>query len=431
MSSAMASMVRPGRAGTVGPVPFKGLAFDDVMIVMIVAVAVPLVLGLFPSLPIPSSVVEIAAGIVIGPALLDWVTDDQVISVFAQLGVALLLFLAGLELDFAKLRGRPLKLGLLGFVASLLIGYGLALPLGSSDVIIDPLLLSIILSATSLGIVCPVLKDAGMLDSRAGTLVVAVCSVAEFGSIVVLSVFFSPVGSTGLETVLNLGVLAIVVGLIAYLGSRQGPWRQRVDAVLYRLQDSSAQLRVRVAMLLMIALLVVSEGLGFDAILGSFLAGALLSAVTDPAREDEFGQVRHKLDGIGFGFFVPIFFVATGLSFPVDQLFSDWSTVLRVPMFFGMLVLARGLPVLVLRRDLARPELLPSALLQATSLSFIVVATQIGVELGELEPINAASLVAAGMLSVLFFPAIALWLLDRRGASVLGTDPEDRAVEGM
>jgi Kef-type K+ transport system membrane component KefB len=189
---------------------------------------------------------------------------------------------------------------------------------------------------------------------------------------------------------------------------------------------------VRVAMLLMISLLVVSEGLGFDAILGSFLAGALLSAVTDPAREDEFGQVRHKLDGIGFGFFVPIFFVATGLSFPVDQLFSDWSTVLRVPLFLAMLLVARAVPVLVLRRDLTRAELVPAGLLQATSLSFIVVATQIGVELGELKPINAASLVAAGMLSVLIFPAIALRLLDRtvpRGER--GAEPDERAVEGM
>lgn len=412
--------------------PLQGLAFDDVMIVMVVAVAVPLLLGLVPGLPVPSSVVEIAAGIVIGPALLDWVSDDRVISTFSQLGVALLLFLAGLELNFDKLRGRPLQLGLVGFGASLLIGLGLALPLGGTDVIIDPLLLSIILSATSLGIVCPVLKDAGILDTRAGTFVVAACSVAEFGSIVVLSMFFSPSGATGPETVLNLVVLVLVVALIAYLGSRQGRWRHRVDAVLYRLQDSSAQLRVRVAMLLMISLLVLSEGLGFDAILGSFLAGALLSAVTDPAREDEFGQVRHKLEGIGFGFFVPIFFVATGLSFPVDQLFSDWSTALRVPMFLVMLLLARGLPVLVLRRDLSRAELVPSALLQATSLSFIVVATQIGVELGELRPINAASLVAAGMLSVLVFPAVALRLLDRgTRARDRGEEPDERAVEGM
>jgi len=202
--------------------------------------------------------------------------------------------------------------------------------------------------------------------------------------------------------------------------------------VLFRLQDSSAQLRVRVAMALMIALLVVSESLKFDAILGSFLAGALLSAVTDPAREEEFGHVRHKLEGIGFGFFVPIFFVATGLTFPIDQLLSDGSTAVRVPLFLAILLAVRGLPVLVLRRDLTRAELLPSALLQATSLSFIVVAAQIGVAVHELKPINAASLIAAGMLSVLLFPALALRLLARDGAHARpGAEPDERAVEGM
>ena len=406
--------------------------FDDLLLVMVVAVAVPLLLGLVPRVPIPSSVLEIAAGILIGPAVLNWVSDDSVIIVFAKLGVALLLFLAGLELDFVALRGRPLRLGLLGFGASLLIGLALALPLGALGVVIDPLFVAIVLSSTSLGIVCPVLKDAGVLETRMGTFVVAACSIAEFGSIVALSMFFSPQGSADpATTILKLAVLGMVVGAIAYLGSRRGVWRRRVDEVLFRLQDSSAQLRVRVAMLLMIALLVVSESLKFDAILGSFLAGALLSAVTDPSREDELGHVRHKLEGIGFGFFVPIFFVATGLSFPVDQLFSDWSTALRVPLFLAMLLAVRGLPALLLRRDLTRPEIVPSALLQATSLSFIVVAAQIGVSLHELKPINAASLVAAGMLSVLLFPALALRFLRRVSFGQPGADPEERAIEGM
>ena len=308
------------------------------------------------------------------------------------------------------------------------------MPLGALDVVIDPLFVAIVLSSTSLGIVVPVLKDAGVLDTRAGTFVVAVCSIAEFGSIVVLSMFFSPKGSVDpVITVVKLVVLGFVVVAIAFLASRHGRWRQRVDEVLFRLQDSSSQLRVRIAMLLMIALLVVSESLKFDAILGSFLAGALLAAVTDPAREDEFGQVRHKLEGIGFGFFVPIFFVATGLSFPVDQLFSDWSTAVRVPLFLVMLLLARGLPALVLRRDLQARELVPSALLQATSLSFIVVAAQIGVTVHALRPINAASLVAAGMLSVLLFPALALRLLQRDAGKggAPEVDPDERAVEGM
>src|SRR5689334_21031948 len=151
-SAAMGSIVRRPRRGTFGPVSVAGVSFDDILLVMVVAVAVPLLLGLFPRLPVPSSVLEIAAGILIGPALLDWVSDDSVINVFAKLGVALLLFLAGLELDFARLRGRPLRLGLVSFVASLLIGLAIALPLGALDIVVDPLFVAIVLSSTSLGI---------------------------------------------------------------------------------------------------------------------------------------------------------------------------------------------------------------------------------------------------------------------------------------
>jgi Kef-type K+ transport system membrane component KefB len=385
------------------------VSFDDLLAVMALAVLIPLVLGLLPRLPIPSSVVEIAAGIIVGPALLDVVHADATIQVFAKLGVAILLFLAGLELDFSKLRGRPLVLGVWAFLLSLVLGLALCYPLGWSDVIIDPLLVAIILSSTSLGIVAPVLKDSGLLDTVTGRFVIAACSVAEFGSIVVLSMFFTQKGTADpLVTLLKLAGLAVIVVVIGVLATRPARWRSRVDDVLFRLQDSSSQLRVRGAMLLMIALVVLSEGLKFDAILGSFLAGAMLAAVTDRSREEEFGNVRHKLEAIGFGFFVPIFFISTGLSFPIDQLFSDSSALLRVPLFLTLLLAVRGIQALLIRRDIRRAAVVPAGLLQATSLSFIVVGAQIGVAVGELRPINAASLVAAGMLSVLLFPALAL-----------------------
>jgi Kef-type K+ transport system membrane component KefB len=188
---------------------------------------------------------------------------------------------------------------------------------------------------------------------------------------------------------------------------------------------------VRGAMLLMIALVVLSEGLKFDAILGSFLAGAMLAAVTDPQREDQFGHLRDKLEAIGFGFFVPIFFIATGLSFPIDQLFSDSSALLRVPMFLVLLLLIRGLPALVLRKDIGPRAVIPAGLLQATSLSFIVVGAQIGVAVGELRPINAASMVAAGMLSVLIFPALALVGLRRQQPRRDRDEAAHRPVRGV
>jgi Kef-type K+ transport system membrane component KefB len=398
----------PGAADT------AEITFNGLLMVMILAVVIPLALGLFPKLPLPGSVVEITAGILIGPAVLGWVTPDRAIEVLAKLGVAFLLFLAGLELDFDALRGRPLRFGLTGFAISVGLGLVLTIPLGLTDVILDPLLVAIILSATALGIVMPVLKDAGQLTTRLGTLVIAACSVAEFGAIVLLSMFFSGTGAPHpLQTAGKLLVLALAVVVIALVAARAGHWG-RLHEVVGRLQDTSAQIRIRIAVLALLALLVLSQELKFDAILGAFMAGALLSAMTDREHDEELGGFRHKLDAIGFGFFIPVFFVATGIGFPLDALFDNSSALLRIPLFLALLLLVRGLPALLLRKDgFGRREVVAAGLMQATSLSFIVVATEIGVTVGELRPVNAASLVAAGMLSVLIFPMTALAVLRR------------------
>jgi Kef-type K+ transport system membrane component KefB len=399
-----------------------GIDFGNLLVVMALAAAIPLILGLVPRIPVPDSVVEIGAGILVGPAVLGWVDVDQVIGVLARLGVAFLLFLAGLEIDFRMMRGRPLRLGVLAFCASLLLGLLCTLPLGAAGVIIDPAFITVVLSSTSLGIVVPVLKDAGQLDTRTGRFVVAACSVAEFGSIVALSMFFSRAGSPELlETVLKLGVLGIVVAVIGFASTHGGAWRQRIDNVLFRLQDTSAQLRVRIGVLLLVALVVLADRLAFDTILGAFLAGALIASLSEPRRDDEFGNLRHKLEALGFGFFVPVFFVSTGLMFPLDELLSNTSALLRIPCFVGLFLVVRGLPALLLRHDIDRASLLPAAFLQATSLSFVVVAAAVGQRLGDVRPINAASLVAAGMISVLLFPAGALALLRRREPSDAAT----------
>jgi Kef-type K+ transport system membrane component KefB len=389
------------------------ISYDELMLVMVLAVAIPLVLALFPRVPIPASVVEILAGIVVGPAVLGLVKADEVIDVLATLGVAFLLFLAGLELDFDQMRGRPLKLGGAAFGLSVVIGLVLTLPLGVTDVIIDPLYVTVILSATALGIVMPILKDAGQTHTPFGRLVVVSCSIAEFGSIVLLSLLFTGSGDGGFVAgAAKLVLLVLAVLAIAFASSRAGQF-PRLDDLMYRLQDTSSQIRIRAAVLLLLGLLALSQELKFDAILGAFMAGALLAAITDPERDEAFGHFRTKLEGIGFGVFIPVFFVATGLRFPVDALFSDESALLRVPLFLVLLLVARGIPAVVFRHDMDRRKTVAAALLQATSLSFIVVATEIGVMIGEVRPINAASLVAAGMLSVLIFPALSLAILRR------------------
>jgi Kef-type K+ transport system membrane component KefB len=177
-------------------------------------------------------------------------------------------------------------------------------------------------------------------------------------------------------------------------------------------------------MVLIVGLSAIALHLGFEAILGAFVAGVVLR-ILDPDAERTHPQFHVKLEGLGYGFLVPVFFVTSGIEFDLGALFTDAGTALRVPVFLAALLLVRGLPALVYRRaGLSRAEVLASGLLQATSLPFIVAVTTIGVMLDAIRPANAAALVAAGLLSVILFPPMALPLLNRsRRASASDRDP--------
>ena len=186
----------------------------------------------------------------------------------------------------------------------------------------------------------------------------------------------------------------------------------RIRADLRRLQDTTAQIRVRGAFVLLVGLCAIAQHLGLEVILGAFVAGAVLTIV-DTDRQMTHPQFRLKLESAGFGIFIPVFFVASGVRFDLDALTSSASTLARVPLFLAILLLVRGLPALLYRSTIGGRTTLVAALLQATSLPFIVAATQIGLELGKLNEATAAALVGAGILSVLLFPLLAVVLLRR------------------
>ena len=395
--------------------------FTNLLIVAAAAFASPLALGLVPALRLPSVVVEILAGIVLGPSVLGWVEVDQAVEVLATIGLAFLLFLAGLEIEFHKLRGRPLALASLGYVCS----FGLALAAGAAldaaGLAEAPLLVAIVLTATSLGIVVPVLKDAGEIDSSFGQLVVAAASIADFGAIVLLSLFFSREATATSTKLLLLGSLAILAGAIGLAVAGAQRWA-RLTSLFLRLQDTTAQIRVRGAVVLLVGFAAIAEHLGLEVILGAFVAGAVLTIV-DRDRAMTHPQFRLKLEAAGYGIFVPVFFVASGVRFDLDALTSSSSTLARVPVFLLALLLARGVPALLYRPAIGTRRTAVAALLQATSLPFIVAATQIGMELGTIGPATGAALVGAGILSVLLFPLAALTV--PRGAGLRGrVEPE-------
>jgi Kef-type K+ transport system membrane component KefB len=376
-------------------------SFGGLLVVAVIALGAPLVVGLFPVIRVPAVVLEIVAGIAVGPSGFGWVEVDVPIQVVSLVGLAFLLFLAGLEIDVARLRGPVLRSAGLGYAATLALGVAVGLAFGAAGWVKSPLLIAIALSATSLGLVVPVLKDAGRVDAPVGQLTIAGASVADFAAVVLLSLLFSESsGSTG-GRLLLLG-LFVVLATLTVLALTRLQRSARLEMVIVRLQDTTAEIRVRFAVVLLVGFVAMAGRLGLETILGAFLAGAILGMVDrDTMTHPNF---RLKLEAIGYGFVIPVFFVSSGLRFDLRALLDAPSALARVPLFLLALLVVRAVPAALYASTVGR-------LLQATSLPFLVTATSIGVTLGEITPVTAAGLVSAGLLSVIAFPLLAVTLL--------------------
>ena len=381
------------------------MSLASAALVSVLALLAPLIVRLI-RLPVPDIVVQILLGIVVGPQLLGWARIDGPVRVLSLVGLSFLLFLAGLELDFSRLRGRTLPTAASAFVLSFAIALALGGLLGAAGLVKSPLLIAVILAATSVGIVIPVLSDAGEVDTPLGRLVVAGGTLAEVIPVLLLSLLFSEHGSgIGAQVTLlaAFGALVAAAGL-AILGLERWRW---IGRTLLALQDTTAQIRVRAAVALLMVFAALATGFGLEAILGSFLAGATISLL-DRDRAGTHQEFRAKLQAVGFGALIPFFFVATGLSLDVRSFVTSPATLAWVPVFLAAVLIARAVPALLYRPLLAaRRQVLTAGLLQATSLSIPVVGGSIGVQLGLIRPHTYVALVAAGLGSVIAFPAIA------------------------
>jgi Kef-type K+ transport system membrane component KefB len=373
--------------------------------VALLAFLAPLVVRL-ARVPVPDIVVQILLGIVVGPQLLGWAVADGPVQVLSVTGLSFLLFLAGLEIAFDRLRGRTARLAVLSYLLSFVLALAVGFLLGALDLVRSPLLIAIILSATALGIVIPVLKDAGTIDAPLGRLVVAGASIAEVAPVVLLSLLFSErARGLGAQLTLLAGFCALVVAAgLLIVGLERWRWLARAFLAL---QDTTAEIRVRAAVALLMGFAALATAFGLEAILGAFLAGAAVSLL-DRDRAMTHTLFRTKLQAVGFGALIPYFFIATGMSLDVRSFLGSGVTLARVPVFLVALLLVRGLPAVLYRPLLAtRGQVLTAGLLQATSLSLPVVGGTIGVHLGLIRPDTYVALVAAALLSVIVFPLLA------------------------
>jgi len=403
------------------------ISFNDVLIIGLVAVAVPAVSGLWPALPVPGAVLEVIAGIVIGPSILGWVHVDTAVQVLSDLGLGMLLFLAGLEIDVQRLRGPLGRLAGAAFAVSAALGLLCAFGLGLAGLASRPLFLAIVLISTSAGLLLPLLKDAHQEGSTFGQLVMTAAAIAEVVPILLLSLLFSAAAKTPEQRIASLATFLL---LLVAVGLALGRMRrlESLDRLLDRLGDQSAQLRVRAALTLALAFGVLAYRFGFASILGAFAAGLLVRMMDLSGGRTPHPQFETKMQGIGFGFLIPIFFIATGVQFDLPALLGHPAALAEVPLFLLALLVVRGLPALLYTRLLGSRLVPVAGLMQATTLTFVIVASQVGLATQHISAATSASLLTAGLLSAAVFPAVATRLLarDRRPA---GTPSPDGPAE--
>jgi Kef-type K+ transport system membrane component KefB len=388
----------------------------DILVVVAVAALAPILVDLTRRMRVPVVVAEIALGIVVGPQVLGLAETDSFIEALSTFGLAFLFFLAGMEIEFERIRGAPIARGVAGWLTSVVLGAIVALVLHQTGVIDATVLVALALTTTALGTLMPILRDSGILAERFGAFVVGAGAAGEFCPVVIVSVILAVDAGDPWRSAL-LFVFAAVVVLAALVALRAAP--PRVVRLVGTTMQTSGQLAIRLSLLLIVALAVLASEFGLDVILGAFGAGIIVGMLIRGSDSQEFAA---KLDAIGFGFLIPVFFIATGMDFDVDALLDDPGALALVPGFALLFLLTRGLPVLLLyRRDLNRAERLPLALFSAAALPLLVAITQIGLDTGTMKTEVAVALVGAGMLSVLVYPLLAMSV--RRRGEVPGVRP--------
>jgi Kef-type K+ transport system membrane component KefB len=378
----------------------------SLLLIFTIAVVAPLLCEWIPRIRLPLVVLEIVLGIIVGPQVLGWATPGPLIDVLARFGLAALFFLAGFEIDYPAIRGRPILLAALGWLASFVVCLGVGFGLQACGIVDSGLIVGAALSTTALGTLMPILRDAKELSTRFGAYAVAAGAIGEFAPIVLIALVLSSGEdeNSGSLLLMLLFTAITVVGALVALKYRP----PHLVVVMQEKMNTSAQLPVRLAILVLASLVILARNLGLDSILGAIAAGVLVSL----ASPGKYGEALHrKLDGIGFGFLIPIFFIATGLHYDLHALLSSRMALLQLPMFLVLFFVVRGLPAALLaRRELDLRSRIALGFLSATELPLVIAIAEIGLKSGKLSPETAASLIGAGMASVLLFPITALTL---------------------
>jgi Kef-type K+ transport system membrane component KefB len=360
---------------------------------------------------IPEVVIQIIFGILLGPFVLDIAHPNSIVSALSDFGLTYLMFLAGTELDLSTMRQGHLGRSAGSWVVSLALALAVGEFLHATGLVLDHTVVALCLTTTALGTLLPMLHDNGVLRTPLGPSILSVGAIGEFGPIVAVAVLLT--NRDARVTFLLLALFVAVAVIAALLATMVHP--PRFIALMRKHLHSTAQLPVRISVLLVVLLVYLADKLSLDVLLGSFAAGVVVRLFI---KGEDSAQITSKLEAIGFGFLIPIFFIDSGIKFDLHALIHMPKVLLLVPIFTVIFLLTRSLPTWVFFRGVVtKVEARSLAVLSATGLPIIVVITSLGVSEHRMKPQNAAALVAAGMLSVLIYPLIGLRWLDKGPAA--------------
>lgn len=352
---------------------------------------------------VPTVVVELVLGVVIGPQLLGIASVDEFTEFFASLGLGMLFFFAGYEIELARIRGEPLRLAAIAWGMSLLVAYTVGGLLAIAGIVLSLVYTGSALATTAIGTLIPILRDRGELRTRLGTYLLAGGAVGEFGPILLLTLVLTTQSPLHNAAIL-LAFVALTVS-VALIASRSS---ERAISLFEGTMEKSSQLAVRWIVVLVFALALLADDLGLDLLLGGFAAGMITRALM---RDREVSAFDSKLTAIAFGFFVPFFFVVSGMNLDVESLFASVPEVLEMLLFLVLFLVVRGVPAIVLYRGvLDARERLSLAFFTSTQLPLVLAIAAVAVDGGHMRGSTAAALIGAAALSTLIYPLVGLRL---------------------
>jgi Kef-type K+ transport system membrane component KefB len=374
-------------------------------LVIVSAAAVAAIISAFvaPRLVLPVVVIELLLGIVIGPQVADLAHVDAATTFFSSLGLGMLFFFAGYEIDFERIKGRPLALGAGGWLLSLALAYGLAGILFVGNVVDSDLYTGSAVATTAIGTLIPILHDSGELRTRFGTLLLGAGAMGEFGPILLVTMVLTSRHPVHEALILVAFIaLAVFTGVVAVRSAPKG-W-----GIVERTLEGSGQLGVRLAVVLIFGLVALATELGLDLLLGGFVAGMITRLAL---RGREVAIFESKLTAIGYGFLIPFFYVVSGMGFDAKGLVTSPGALAKLPLFAAMFLVVRGVPALLLyRRELALRDRFALGFFCATELPLVVAITTIARAHHDMRATTATALVGAAIISTLLYPLIALRL---------------------